>query len=276
MNIAFKVNVTSIKGLNQGLPALLELFDTYQIKADFMFSFGIEDNQGMIKRLFCRTDKMVQQNKQLFLDVSAKGHYAGIYSYNPKKWQKKINNAKAKWVDQNMEQASAAFMQVFERSPKSHSAANWQIHPEMFIKEAELSMLYASDTRGKYPFYPVYCGKRCNIPQIPVTLSTFDELLAQDQWTVDNLHQALFDEIQYILPYGHVFNLDAEAGIDFIEVLEKVFIVWQGCRAKFIALRDIYQRLDLEQIPYHDVGWGEQEGRAGFVAMQSMKVDIKK
>jgi len=273
MHIAFKVNITTIKGLTQGVPALLTLFESYKVKADFMFSFGIEDNKGFIKRLLCRTDKMVLQEAKLFQQVTEQGHYAGIYSYNPQKWFKKVTKADDEWVENNLNQAAAAFMQIFDRQPKSHSAAGWQIHPEMLLKEREIGLLYASDTRGKYPFLPSYRTTHGKVPQIPVTLSTFSELLNQKQWTIDNLHEALFDEIQYILPYGHVFELDAEqAGVTLIEALEKVLVVWKGCQAEFGALRDLYQQLDLEKLPRHEVGWGEQAGFKGFVAMQSNQI----
>ncbi len=273
MHIAFKVNVTSIKGLILGIPALLDLFEQYQVKADFMFAFGIEENQGMIKRLFCRTDKMLTQDPMLFQQVTEKGHYAGIYSYNPQKWRKKVVKANVDWVEENLNQAEAAFMQIFDRQPKSHSAAGWQVHPELFIKEREMGLLYASDSRGKYPYFPSYCKKRCKVLQIPVTLPTLSELLSQKEWNKDNLHEALFDEIQYILPYGHVFELDAEqAGVELIQSLERILVVWKGCQAEFGALRSVYQSLDLETIPYHEIGWGEQIGYTGLVATQSLKV----
>jgi hypothetical protein len=52
MRIALKVDVDTLRGTLQGVPALLRLFDRYQVRATFLFSLGPDHTGRALRRVF--------------------------------------------------------------------------------------------------------------------------------------------------------------------------------------------------------------------------------
>ena len=60
-----------------------------------------------------------------------------------------------------------------------HGAAGWQLNRHAAWFE-ERHFAYASDTRGREPFRPLWDGVAIGCPQLPTTLPTLDELIGAD------------------------------------------------------------------------------------------------
>ena len=52
MKIALKVDVDTLRGTLEGVPALLELYQRYGVKATFLFSLGPDHTGRALRRIF--------------------------------------------------------------------------------------------------------------------------------------------------------------------------------------------------------------------------------
>ena len=299
MRIALKVDVDTLRGTLEGVPALLRLFDTYKVKATFLFSVGPDHTGRALRRIFRpgflakvrRTSvashygvktllygtllpgpDIGRRGAEVMRSVAEAGHEVGVHCYDHIKWQDFVAYRDEAWTQTEMERAAEAFQRIFGGLPKVHGAAGWQINPYALALEERMGFDYASDTRGKGAFFPVLRGIRSACPQIPTTLPTLDELIGRDGITADNAHQFVFAESQYVLPQGQVYTLHAELeGMKLLPVMEKLLVMWRG-QGELRPLGQVYRELDLSRLPTHHVGWGELPGRAGYLAMQGLPV----
>lgn len=301
MRIAFKVDVDTLRGTLEGVPALLRLFDQYQVRATFLFSLGPDSTGRMLWRLlrpgrvseFRRSSLMWhdgfkgllygtllpaadigQKGADIMRAVQAAGHEVGIHSHDPVRWQDLVALRDEAWTRRELERAVVAFERVFGQPAKVHGAAGWQVNPHALALEAEMGLNYASDTRGRFAFYPELAGVRSRCAQIPTTLPTLDELIGRNGVTEQNVHQFVFAESQYVLPQGQVYTLRAGLeGMRLLAVMEKLLVMWRGVQADIHPLRTVYDSLDPERLPVHQVGWGKVPGRSGYLALQGPRVD---
>jgi len=300
MRVALKVDVDTLRGTLEGVPALLRLFDQYQVRATFLFSLGPDHTGRALRRAFRpgflskvrRTAVASHYGLKTLLygtllpgpDIGRKGaavmrstmeagHEVGIHCFDHIKWQDKVAYADEAWTRRELTRAVDAFQQVFGRPARVHGAAGWQLNPHTLVLEEAMGFQYASDTRGKYAFLPMLQGVRSHCPQIPTTLPTLDELIGRNGITAENVHEHVFAESQYVLPNGHVYTLHAELeGMKLLPVMEKLLVMWRGVQGDVHPLEQTFRSLDLERLPTHQVGWGEVPGRSGHLAMQGLPV----
>ncbi len=295
MRIGLKVDVDTLRGTREGVPALLRLFDEYAVKATFLFSLGPDHTGRALKRVFrpgflskvSRTSvtshygiktllygtllpgpNISKHAGDIMRAVRDAGHEVGIHCHDHIKWQDAVARKDAEWTRREFVKAVEAFKQVFGEAPRTHGAAGWQINPHVLTLEEEFGLDYASDGRGKTPFYPELQGVRVRVPQIPTTLPTLDELIGVDDISEDNVHEYVFVESQKPLPF-HVYTLHAELeGMKLLPVMEKLLVMWKGSQRELGSVRDIYEQLPLEELAVHELGWGELPGRSGHLIMQ--------
>ncbi len=74
--------------------------------------------------------------------------------------------------------AAAEYERIFAASAKTAGAPGWQCSANSLQVYDEFKLLYASDTRGSFPFMPRFGTRAFATPQIPTTLPTLDEILA--------------------------------------------------------------------------------------------------
>jgi len=302
MHIALKVDVDTYRGTLEGVPALLRLFDEYQVRATFLFSLGPDHTGRALRRVFRpgflgkvrRTSVASNYGLKTLLygtlrpgphigrkagdamrAVARAGHEVGIHCYDHVRWQDNVAHRDAGWTRRELERAMTAFDEVFGQPARVHGAAGWQLNPHLLALEQELGFRYASDVRGRFPFYPQLHNIVSRCPQIPTTLPTLGEMLAQGDVTPANVHEYLYAESRRVLPHGHVYSVDAaDEGIEHLEILEKLLVMWKGQEGSLRTLGDIRAELDLERLPVHQVGWTQVPGCQEHVAAQSLPVEV--
>ncbi len=162
-----------------------------------------------------------------------------------------------------------AFFSACQRRPQTIGAAGWQLNRHVLALEEELGLDYASDVRGREPFFPSMQAVKSNCIQIPTTLPTLDEIIGTDGIDSSDCWKFILKKSQDSLPHGHVFTLHAELeGMKLISVMTSLLQHWQSAGVEFYTLKQLHDSLDKSTLPRHSIEWGEVDGRSGLLAVQ--------
>ncbi len=295
MRIALKVDVDTLRGTLEGVPALLRGFERAGVRATFLFSLGPDHTGRALRRVFrpgflakvrrtsvtshygIRTllygtllpgPHIGRRAGHIMRAVRDAGHEVGIHCYDHIRWQDFVAQRDAAWTRREFTRAVEAFDQVFGEPAGVIGAAGWQLNRNVLALEQEFGFRYASDTRGREPFFPTMEGVRSSCPQLPTTLPTLDELLGRDGIDAGNAHRAVQEASRAASPGGHVYTLHAELeGMQLMPVLQRLLDDWRVEGFQLGALEDNYEALDKARIPQRRIHWGTVPGRSGLLAL---------
>jgi undecaprenyl phosphate-alpha-L-ara4FN deformylase len=295
--VVLKVDVDTYLGTLNGVPALLELFARFKVKATFLFSVGPDNTGRAIRRIFrkgflqkvgrtsvvshygLRTlmngvvkpgPHIGKRASHIMRQVAAEGHEVGIHCYDHVRWQDFVVGKDFDWTQREMDKALTAFTEAVQLAPQTIGAAGWQLNRHVIALEEQMGFHYASDVRGYEPFVPTMEGVRSNCIQLPTTLPTLDEIIGSDGIDSFNCWQTILEKSQRKLPCGHVYTLHAELeGMKLMPVMEKLLEQWRKSGFEFLTLNQLYGSLDTSTLPKQEIEWGEIDGRSGFLAVQA-------
>ena len=303
--IGLKVDVDTLRGTREGVPRLTALFKKLNVDATFYFSVGPDHTGRAMRRVFrkgfaqkvARTSVLKHYGLKTLLygvllpgpdigreagaimrGVRDAGFEVGLHTYDHVRWQDYVAGASAAWTRIEFERGMNAFKQVFGFYPKSHAAAGWQINAHALELEREYGLTYASDTRGRTPFWPLVGGARSSCPQLPTTLPTFDELLGRDGIEESGLAEAVYQLSERNAPAAagrlQVFTLHAELeGMLLINAFESLLTKWQAAGAQLSRMAGIHESAIQDTLPDQTVIMGEVPGRSGLLAIQPVSTE---
>jgi undecaprenyl phosphate-alpha-L-ara4FN deformylase len=294
--IALKVDVDTLRGTREGVPALLRALQRAGAGATFLFSLGPDHTGRAIRRVFrpgflskvSRTSVLEHYGLRTLMygtllpgpDIARRagaqmravrdaGFEVGVHCYDHVAWQDYLQRRDADWTAEQMRRAVAQFERVFAAAPRVHGAAGWQMNDTALALEEQLGFSYASDTRGREPFMPLIAGRRGRVPQLPTTLPTLDELIGLDGWTDQNVHAALLERTRAETHASQVFTLHAELeGMKLLPVLERLLSGWLAQGHELVSLAALAASLDTAALPVCAVDAGSVPGRSGTLACQ--------
>jgi len=298
--VVLKVDVDTYLGTLHGVPALLELFERFNVKASFLFSVGPDNTGRAIRRVFRkgflqkvgRTSVVSHYGFRTLMNgvlkpgphigkkaafvmrcAAAAGHEVGIHCYDHVRWQDFVAGKDLKWTQREMDKALGAFEDAVRMPPQTIGAAGWQINRFVIALEEQMGFSYASDVRGREPFLPRMEGVSSNCVQLPTTLPTLDEIIGSDGIDSSNCWKTILEKSQEILPCGHVYTLHAELeGMKLIAVMEKLLEQWKGSGFEFATLQQLHASLDHSTLPKQEIEWDEVDGRSGLLAVQASEL----
>lgn len=295
MQLALKVDVDTLRGTLEGVPALVRLFRDAGADATFLFSLGPDHTGRALRRVFrpgffskvSRTSVLEHYGLRTLLygtllpgpDIGRRGAAAmrsvrdagfevGIHCFDHVYWQDFVTRRDAGWTRAQMLRAVERFREVFGCEPEVHGAAGWQMNEAALALEEELGFRYASDVRGSKPFVPLIGARRSRCPQLPTTLPTLDELIGVDGLGVDRVHEPLLERTR-VPRDQHVFTLHAELeGMKLRPVLERLLRGWREQGYALVAMRTLLERIEVARLPGAAVLSGTVPGRSGLLAVQ--------
>jgi peptidoglycan/xylan/chitin deacetylase (PgdA/CDA1 family) len=304
LQLALKIDVDTLRGTREGVPALVEVLKRAEADATFLFSLGPDHTGRALRRVFrrgffefankvARTSVLEHYGLRTLLygtllpgpDIGRRagdfmravrdaGYEVGVHCFDHTTWQDFVSRRGEAWTRDQMLRAVHRFREVFGVKPQVHGAAGWQMNEAALEQEEEMGFLYASDTRGEAPFVPLLAPpapqpqRRSACPQLPTTLPTLDELIGVDGITVDNVHQALLERTRALRP-SHVFTLHAELeGMKLLPVFRRLIEGWHAQGYQLVSMRTLYDGLDLARLPAGRVQSGSVPGRSGALAVQ--------
>lgn len=289
------MHVDTYEGMKKGVPALLALFQKYNIHASFFVPMGKDHTGWTAKRVFTRKGflkkagrvgvvstygvktlmyglllpgpQIAKKNAGLLRQIANEGHELGIHGYDHVYWHDYIKGFDRKRTEEEVEKLLAVYRELVGVDSPSFAAPGWMINPHVLRCFQEKGLLYSSDTRGTMPFYPEMAGERFTILQIPTTLPTLDEVVGLAGTDISTLTRYYLDALTDGLNILTVHTeLEGKRWIGFLEsfikdTLERGFI--------YKRLIDIAgEHRPKADVPLCRIEYGFVEGRAGEVCVQ--------
>lgn len=272
MRVGITIQVSTIEGARYGLPALLDLFNEYDLKITGCFSPGPDRSVAWWQRLG-GPPFISDIAREELLRLAAEGHETGLAPFDASKWQEEVAHADLAWTRRQILPGLEVFRRLYRQEPCCFSATGFQINPWLFSLQGELGFRFSSDVLGKMAFLPRAQRIDGMVPQLPVTLPTISDALRQRGVREGNVHEHLFDASQSLPATGHVWRIDAELdGLDHIEIVEKMLVMWRGSQREIGPLGRLIDSVDTNSLQRHQIGW-QRDSDGEYVAAQSVAVD---
>jgi undecaprenyl phosphate-alpha-L-ara4FN deformylase len=292
--ISIKVDVDTFEGMRKGVPALVQLFKSYNIAASFFVPMGKDNTGRTVKRVFrkgflqkasrvgvvetygIRTlmyglvlpgPEIALRNASLLRSVKEGGHEVGIHGLDHVFWHDRIKTLSEEKTKRIIDKAVHTYQEIFAELPRSFAAPGWVTNAHALAYFKKLGFLYTSNTRGFHPFFPVLDGKRFDLPELPSTLPTLDEMVGlagSDAGRLSDYFVGCLTEGLNILSV-HT-ELEGKKWRPFLGAFIRKSIE-RGY--SYLRLIDVARSFgDSEPFPACRIVFGHVEGRAGEVCLQ--------
>ncbi|HDQ93288.1 MAG TPA: 4-deoxy-4-formamido-L-arabinose-phosphoundecaprenol deformylase [Synergistetes bacterium] len=293
--IALKVDVDTLKGYLEGVPAMLSLFKRHNVRVSFFFSFGPDNSGKAIRRIFrkgfikkmMRTNApgtyglktmmygtilpaplIVPGNPDIFRRTFDQGHECGIHAWDHVAWQDTLDSMPEKKMRDDFSRACEMFTNISGMEPRCCAAPAWKVTPASLTMQDEYGFAYCSDTRGTHPFMPIMEGTAFKTPQIPTTLPTMDEILGSEGIDQNNINDHYLEAVKPGLNV-HTIHAEMEGG-SMIHLLDELLSRCLESGISFLTIGEAMKGLTPATLPASTITNREISGRAGAVAVQSL------
>jgi undecaprenyl phosphate-alpha-L-ara4FN deformylase len=244
IQLGLRIDVDTLRGTRLGVPALVKLLGDYGLRASFFFSVG-PDNMGRnIYRLMRPTFlwKMArsrapslygwdillkgtlwpgpiigQRTEATIRKAAQAGHEIGLHAWDHYRWQNYLDRMPEADFKEQFDRAYRLIADITGKPPAASANPAWRSTPAALKIKEQYPFLYNSDCRGDRIFIPLLNGEPGRIPQIPVTLPTFDELIGTCGISPENFNREIIGRIKP--DRLNVYTIHAEVeGIAFLEL----------------------------------------------------------
>ena len=305
-HMTLKVDVDTLRGTQEGVPRLLDLFERRGLAATFLFSLGPDHTGRALKRalrpgFFAKVQRtsVVEhygirtllygtllpgpdigvRGADVMRETARRGHEVGIHTWDHVRWQDNVRRQPARWTWLEMGRAHDRFVTIFGKPPATHGAAGWQVNDDALRLLDTWKLPYASDGRvadgeaDRGAFRPFVGGRALDCIQIPSTLPTLDERIG-----IDGLDASGAADLLLAQTAGgrddEVFTLHAELeGMKLIAALERLVDGWRDQGFAVGTLAEAYARIDPATVPLRRWRWGSISGRTGELMLSGDVVE---
>src|SRR5262245_25298894 len=296
--LVIKVDVDTDRATREGVPTLVAILKRHSVPATFLFSLGPDNTGKAIRRVFrpgflkkvTRTRVTTlygwrtllsgtllpaahigQRNEATLRAVKAAGFAVGIHCHDHFRWQDYLHRFSLEETSEEFARAVTEFERIFGESPQAAGAPGWQANASSFQVYDEHHLLYGSDCRGTFPFFPQVDGRTFRTLQIPTTLPTLDELLGRPNFPRPSMVAHYLTLLRSESP--NILTIHAEIeGMQKADFFEQLVKQSKEAGINFSTLEAIAHRLlqHRETIPVCAVEESKVDGRSGFVASQKI------
>jgi undecaprenyl phosphate-alpha-L-ara4FN deformylase len=296
MEVAFKIDVDTHQGMEQGVPRLAAMLERLGVAASFYVAMGPDNsgravlrvfrNRGFLKKMF-RTNAVSMYGPRTVLSgtllparpialafpgimrgLRRSGFEVGVHGYDHVRWQDDIDKIGDRGVRDELGDAFEAYRAIFGEPPRSFAAPGWRTSPAALTALDELNLDYHSDTRGRAPYRCIVDGRALTTPEIPTTLPTLDEVMGRPELrsgaSILSFYLEQFKESELNV---HTIHAETEG----MAQLDNFTALVSGLKergAKFIQLREVASRLRTAEPPACEVVRTTLPGRAGWISTQ--------
>jgi peptidoglycan/xylan/chitin deacetylase (PgdA/CDA1 family) len=295
MILGLRIDVCTYEGLRTGVPNLLPLLARFGARASFFVALGPDRSGRAVFRMLqsgflakMRRTKAVRtygwrtilsgtllparnpaELAGVLRAIPNAGHELAMHGYDHRRWQDRLRRMRDLEVRDELARALQAYERVLGRRPQGSGAPGWQCSPDSLCALEECGLAYASDTRGRRPFFPLLKGARLRTLQIPTTFPTLDEVVGFQGADGDAFLALVAQGVER--ERWPVLTLHAEMeGRRFLGVADKLLAQCTDRHVECVPLAELATRVrsaEDDRIPHADIADGHVTGRAGCVAM---------
>jgi len=291
-SISLRVDVDTLEGSLQGIPALLRMLDRHKMQASFYFSLGPDNSGKAIRRIFRKgfLAKMRRTNatklygfKTMMYGVllpapvihrraaaemgSAReaGHGVAIHAWAHVQYHDLLDRKSRKWLEDWFARAHDAFSEVFGEAARGAVSPAWRSNDATLEIQEAYGLDYAGDCRGTEAFYPVVKGRTLATLQIPTTLPTLDELLGLEGMGVSEVNERLFSLIREDALNVYALHTEVEGGA-LAEAFDAFLAGLKARDVRALSHAQWLPELKKGNPPTRAITRREIPGRAGWVS----------
>jgi peptidoglycan/xylan/chitin deacetylase (PgdA/CDA1 family) len=291
LKLALKIDVDTYRGIEDGASRLAAFLSSQSIPASFFVSLGPDNSGWAATRVFRHRGflKKMQRTsalsvygwrtvlsgtllparpmgtsfkerlrafRQMGFEVSPHGYDHILWHDEAAQW----DEARAR---EEFEKIVRVYESIFDEPPQSFAAPGWQAGSGTWRAMDALRLLYHSDSRGDAPYFA------SQTLEIPTTLPTWDEMLAWDGVTPENLVERTLQEFKSDTMNVWTVHAEFEGNVyfsQFKELVERVSA--QGVEWIFLPAWARSLLATPEKIPTHGFIQGQRPGRAGCVTCE--------
>jgi TolA-binding protein/peptidoglycan/xylan/chitin deacetylase (PgdA/CDA1 family) len=284
------VDVDTRRGLDEGVPRLVALFDRLGLRASFFVTMG-PDRTGLALRRAWRPSFLVKAWRSrawrlyglrtllrgtllpavpvgagaptLLRALASAGHEVAPHGFDHVAWQDRVHRMSAPRVRADLRAAAEAYAAALGRPPAASAAPGWRTAPLALVIQDEFGYRYASDVRGDGPFRPVVDGRVLVTVQVPTTVPTLDELLGRTRDPAEVVTAALRPGLNVL-----AFHAEVEGG-PWLRWAETLLgrLVRRGIAAGPVGEVAGPWLACPEALPARPVRRGRVPGRSGWLAV---------
>lgn len=290
MKLALKIDVSTLRGLREGVPALLELLRRHGAGATFFFAVGPDRSGRMTRSLppgaaggmrerrgfpswfygtLLPAPDLGRRGGDVMRSVRDAGFETGVAAWDAVGWRRHAAHEGAAWTEAAMQHAVDGYARIFGEPPLAHAAPGWQMNVHALRMTQRLGFAYCSDGRGRSPYLPVANAELIRCPQFPTTLPLLDECLAQPGIDEDNLASHVLGITGRELPATPVFALRAGIeGLRLVRVLDQLLTGWKAQGYALVGLGALHASVEPLALPRCETALATLPGRAAPLLLQ--------
>jgi undecaprenyl phosphate-alpha-L-ara4FN deformylase len=295
--LGLKVDVDTLEGFRQGVPALMEVLENHGVKASFFLSLGPDNSGRALLRVFRQRgflEKMWRTrapalygfktmcygtllpapligtaSPHLAPRLSAAGHEVGLHGYDHVRWHDHLFNLAPERVAREISQAQAIYTTLMQKPARSFAAPGWQCSLSSRTALAAQHFLYGSDTRGTAPYFPAFGNSLTQVLEIPTTLPTLDELFGFHGCRPQDFTSLVLARLEKGPPQVLTLHTEVEGG-PFLSEFDRLLARCRQQGVEFFRLEDWARDLlrEPDNVPVAQVNLQRLPGRAGRVSCQ--------
>ena len=197
--------------------------------------------------------------------ASEYNHEIGLHAWDHHAWQRHSESWSVAEQREQTRLGMECLNEIVEQAVDCSAAAGWRANQHTIDAKQPFSFRYNSDCRGHSIFRPLLADGQPGIPQIPVTLPTYDEVVGQDV-DQENYNDYILSQIS---PENlNVYTIHAEVeGIVLNEQFERLLDAAAKRGIRFVPLGNLLPDA-IDSLPLDQVICAELAGREGWLGWQ--------
>jgi peptidoglycan/xylan/chitin deacetylase (PgdA/CDA1 family) len=294
LRLGLKIDVDTLEGFRQGVPALMKVLAGHAVQASFFLALGPDHSGRAIFRIFRQRgflEKMWRTRAPALYgfktmcygtllpgpligaaapslppQLVASGHEVGLHGYDHVRWHDHLCRMSREKVAREIDRAQAAYTALMGRPAYSFAAPGWQCSLTSRTTLSDRNFLYASDTRGAAPYFPAFGDTVTKLLEIPTTLPTLDELLGFHGCRPQDFTNLVLSRLEQGQPQVLTIHAEMEGG-PFLGEFSRLLSRCRERRVEFFRMEDWARELlrEPDRLPVVQVNSQRLPGRAGHV-----------
>jgi undecaprenyl phosphate-alpha-L-ara4FN deformylase len=296
MEIALKVDVDTHRGLGEGVPRLAAMLKEKGVTATFFIAMGPDNSGKAVLRALKNPGFLTKMRRtnavamyglrtvlsgtllparpialafpQVVRDLANAGFEAGVHGYDHVRWQDHLDSLGAIGTSAEIDDAFEVYRAIFGTDARCFAAPGWRTSRDALIALRGKGLAYHSDTRGSAPYRCAIGGTVMDVPEIPTTLPTLDEILGTrevpDSGAAISYYRDHLDETALNV---HTIHAETE-GMGELRTFASIIDAWLKRGATFVQLGQVAERLVVDALPVCELVRKTLPGRAGWISAQ--------